>query len=170
MCVCILFQILFPCCCYSVTKLCLTLLTPWTDARQASLFFIISQNFLKFMSIESVILSNHFILCHPLLLLPSVFPSIRIFFSESSLRIRWPESLSFASVLSVNIQDWFSLELTVLTPCSPGDSQESSPAPQFENINSSATAETMYSAYSQKINKNEHKISNADDQGYLISI
>ena len=89
-------------------------LTPWTDAHQASLFFIISQNLLKFMSIESVILSNHFILCHPLLLLPSVFPSIRIFFSESSLRIRWPKSLSFASVLSVNIEDSFSLELTGL--------------------------------------------------------
>ena len=89
-------------------------LTPWTAAHQASQFVIVSQDLLKYMSIESVILSNHFILCHPLLLLPSVFPSIRVFFSESSLRIRWPKSWSFASVLPVNIQDWYSLELTGL--------------------------------------------------------
>ena len=145
-------------------------LTPWTDAHQASLFFIISQNLLKFMSIESVILSNHFILCHPLLLLPSVFPSIRIFFSESSLWIRWPKSLSFASVLSVNIQDWFSLELTGLISLqSRGLSRVFSSTTVWKH-QFFGTAETMYSAYSEKINKNEHKISNADDQGYLISI
>ena len=62
--------------------------TPRTAARQASLSFIISQNLLKLMCIESVMPSNHLILCHPFLLLPSIFPSIRVFFSESALPIR----------------------------------------------------------------------------------
>ena len=65
--------------------------TPWTAARQASLFFTISQNLLKLMSIESVMPSNHLILCRLLLLLPSIFPCIRVFSSESALCIRWPE-------------------------------------------------------------------------------
>ena len=60
--------------------------TPWTTARQASLSFPISQSLLRFVSIESVMPFNHLILCHPLLLLPSVFPSIRVFSSESVLR------------------------------------------------------------------------------------
>ena len=64
------------------------LVTPWTAARQASLSITISQSLLKLMSIESLIPSNHLILCHPLLLLPSIFPSIRVFSSESVLRIR----------------------------------------------------------------------------------
>ena len=63
--------------------------TPWTATRQAFLSFTISQSLLRFMSIVSVMLSNHLILCHPLLLLPSIFPSIRVFSSESALRIRW---------------------------------------------------------------------------------
>jgi len=68
---------------------------------------------LKLMSIESVMPSNHLILCYPLLLLPSVFPSIRVFSSESVLHIRWPKywSEASASVLPVNIQDWFPLGL-----------------------------------------------------------
>ena len=70
--------------------------TPWTAAHQASLFFIISQSLPKFMSIESVILSNHFIFCRPLLFLPSVFPSIRVFFNKSVLCIRWPKYCSFS--------------------------------------------------------------------------
>ena len=65
--------------------------TPWTAARQASLSFTISQGLLKLMSIESVMPSNHLILCYPLLLLPSIFPSIRVFSSESVLCIRWPK-------------------------------------------------------------------------------
>ena len=64
--------------------------TPWTAALQASLPFTISWSLLKFMSIESVISSNHLILCHPLLLLPSIFPSIRVFSKELALCIRWP--------------------------------------------------------------------------------
>ena len=70
--------------------------TPWTAARQASLSFTISQSFLKFMSIESVMPSNHLILCHPLLFLPSIFPSIRVFSNESALHIRWPKYWSFS--------------------------------------------------------------------------
>ena len=64
---------------------------PWTAARQASLSFTISWSLIKLMSIESVMPSNHLILCHPLFLLPSIFPSIRIFSNESALCIRWPK-------------------------------------------------------------------------------
>ena len=70
--------------------------TPWTAARQASLSFTISLSFLKLMSIESMIPSNHLILCHPLLLLPSIFPSSRVFSSELALWIRWPKYWSFS--------------------------------------------------------------------------
>ena len=69
--------------------------TPWTAARQASLFITNCRRLPKFMSIELVILSNHLILCRPLLLLPSIFPSIRVFSNESALRIRWPKYWSF---------------------------------------------------------------------------
>ena len=70
--------------------------TPWTAAHQASLSFAISQSLLKLLSIEWVMLSNHLILCHPLLLLPSIFPSIRVFSSESAPCIRWPKYWSFS--------------------------------------------------------------------------
>ena len=70
--------------------------TPWTAARQASLSNSNSQHLLKLMSIESVMPSNHLILCHPLLLPPSIFPSIRIFSNESVLPIRWPKYWSFS--------------------------------------------------------------------------
>ena len=70
--------------------------TPWTAARQASLSFTISWSLLKLMSIELVMPSNHLILCNPLLLLPLVFPSIRVFSSESSLHNRWPKYQSFS--------------------------------------------------------------------------
>ena len=69
--------------------------TPWTEARQAFLSFTISWSLLKFMFIESVTPFNHLILCHPLLLLPSIFPSIRVFSNESALRIRWPKYWTF---------------------------------------------------------------------------
>ena len=74
--------------------------TPQTAAHQASLSFITSQSLLKFMSIESVMLSNHLILCCPLLLLPSFFPSIRVFSNESALCIRWPKYWSSSISLS----------------------------------------------------------------------
>ena len=69
--------------------------TPWTAARQASLSFTVSQSLLKLMSIKLVMPSNHLILCRPLLLLPSIFPSIGVFFNESVLHIRWPKYWSF---------------------------------------------------------------------------
>ena len=94
--------------------------TPQTAARQASLSFIISRNWLKLMSIESVMPPNHFILCHPLLL-PSIFPSIRSFqmswpFASGGQRIGASAS---APVLPKNIQDWFPLGLTGLIPMQP---------------------------------------------------
>ena len=74
--------------------------TPWTAARQASLSITNSQSLLKLMSTKLVMPSNHLILCHPLLLLPSMFPSIRIFSSESVLCIRWPKYWSFSFSIS----------------------------------------------------------------------
>ena len=74
--------------------------TPWTEACQTSLSFTISQSLLKFMSIESVTPSNHLILCRPLLLLPSIFPSIRVFSNESALCTRWPKYWSFSFNIS----------------------------------------------------------------------
>ena len=76
------------------------LATPWTAACQASLSFTISPSFLKLMSTESVIPSNHLILCRPLLFLPSIFHSIRVFSNESVLHIRWPEYWSFSFSIS----------------------------------------------------------------------
>ena len=73
---------------------------PWTAACQASLSFIVSWSLLKFMSIESVMPSSHLILCRPLLLLPSIFPSITLFSNESVLHIRWPKSWSFSLNIS----------------------------------------------------------------------
>ena len=81
-------------------KTCLVFATPWTAAHQASLSFTISWSWLKLMSIESVMPSNHLILCHPLLLLPSIFPSIRVFSNELALCIRWPKYWSFTFSLS----------------------------------------------------------------------
>ena len=114
--------------------------TTWTTARQASLSIINSQSLLKLMSIELVMPSNHLILCCPLLLLPPNPPSIRVFSKESALCIRWPKYWSFSFSISPSNEhpglssfgmDWLGL-LAV-----QGDSQESSPTPQFKNINSS---------------------------------
>ena len=76
--------------------------TPWTAACQASLSITNSKNLFKLMSIESVTPSNHLILCHPLLLVPSIFPSIRVFSSESVLYIRWPKYWSFGFSISLS--------------------------------------------------------------------
>ena len=85
----------------------------WPAASQASLSIASSWSLLKLMSIESVMPSNHFILWHPLLLMPSIFPSIRVFSNESVLRIRWPKYWSFGFRIShMNIQDRFPLGLT----------------------------------------------------------
>ena len=92
--------------------------TPWTAACQAYMLIKNSQNLLKLMSIESVMPSNHLILCHPLLLLPSIFPSIRVFSNGSALRIRWPKYWSFSFNISPSNEhlglisfrmDWFDL-------------------------------------------------------------
>ena len=92
--------------------------TPWTTAHQASLSITNSQNLLKLMSIKSVMPSNHLILCCPLLLLPSIFLSIRVFSDESVLRIRWPKYWSFSFSISASNEylglisfrmDWFDL-------------------------------------------------------------
>ena len=74
--------------------------TPRTVAGQASLSFTITWSLLKLMSIESVMPSNHLVLCHPLLLLPSILPRIRVFSNESSLYIRWPKYWSFSFIIS----------------------------------------------------------------------
>ena len=116
-------------------SLCVHLfVTPWTVVHLVSVSFTISCSLLKLISIESVMSSIQIILCHPLLLLPSIFPGIRLFSNELALCIRWPKywSLDSASVLPVNIQGWFPLGLTVWSPCSSRDSQESFPAPLFK--------------------------------------
>ena len=94
--------------------------TPWTAACQASLSITNSWSLLKLMPIESVMSSNHLILYCPLFLLPSIFPSIGVFSSESALHIRWPKYWSFSFIISPsnkqNIQGWFPLGLTGLIP------------------------------------------------------
>ena len=75
-------------------------MTPWTAAHQTSLSITISQSLLKFMSIESVMPSNNFVFCRPLLLLPSIFPSIRVFSNELVLHIRWSKYWSFSFSIS----------------------------------------------------------------------
>ena len=112
--------------------------TPWTAASQPSLFFTISWSLLKLISIDSVMPSNHLILSHPLLLLPSIFPNIRVFSDESALCIRWPKYWSFSlCILPMTIQEWFPLGLTSLISLqSKGLSPESSPTLQFKSTKS----------------------------------
>ena len=113
---------------------------PWTATCQASLSFTISQNLLKLLSIELVMPSNHLVLCHLLLLPPSIFPSIRVFSNESVLHIRWPKDWSFSFSTSPSNEysgfisfriDW--LDLLAIQ----GTLKESSPEPQFKSMNSS---------------------------------
>ena len=97
-----------------------------------------SRSLLKLMSIASVMPSNHLILCHRLLLLPSIFPSVRVFSNESVLHIRWPKCRSF-SISLPNEQSGlisFRMDWLDLSPCSPRNYQESSPTPQFRSISS----------------------------------
>ena len=113
--------------------------TPWTAARRASLSITNSWSLLKLMSIELVMPSNHLILCHPLFLLPSIFPSIRVFYSESVLH-QVAKGLEF-QLQHQSFQWIFRTDFLyyglVGTPCSPSNSQESSPTSQFKSINSS---------------------------------
>ena len=124
--------------------------TPWTAVCQASLSITNSQSLLKLISIESMRPSNHLILCHPLLLLPPIPPSIRVFSNESALCIRWPKYWSFSfSISSSNEYSGlisFRLDWLDGSPCSPRDSQESSLTPQFKSINSSVLS-LLYSQF-----------------------
>ena len=112
---------------------------PWNKASQASLSITNSWSPPKPMSIESVMPSNHLILCHPLLLLPSIFPSIRVFSNEWVLHIRWPKYWHFSFNISPSNEHpgLISFRMDWLDLCSPRDFQESSPTSQFKSINSS---------------------------------
>ena len=88
------------CCCCSVTQSCPNFVTPWTAACQAFLFITNSRSLTKLISIELVMPSNHLNLCHPLLLLCSIFPSIRVFSNESVRHIKWPKYWSFSFKIS----------------------------------------------------------------------
>ena len=132
-------------CCFQLLSHVQLFATPWTAASHDSLSITNSQSLFKLMSINLVMPSNHLILCRPLLFLPSIFPSIRVFSNESVFHIRWPKywrfnfsispSNEYSGLISFRIdflQDWLAGSL-----CSPRDSHESSPTPQFKSINSS---------------------------------
>ena len=108
-----------------------TLCDPMTAARQASLSITNSQSLLKLMSMESVMPSNHLILCHHLLLLPSIFPSIRVFSNESVLLIRWPKHWSFSFSISPSSEYSGLISFQMAWLVSLGLAV-SSPAPQFK--------------------------------------
>ena len=121
--------------------------TPWIAARQASLSITNSRSSLRLMCMESVMPSSHLILCRPLLLLPSVFPvsgsfQMSQFFRSGGQSVGVSAS---TSVLPMNTQAWSPLGWTGWISYSPGDSQESSPTPQFKSINSSVLS-FLYSA------------------------
>ena len=126
----------------SVAQSCPTLCDPMIAARQASLSITNSRRSLRLTSIESVLLSSHLILGRPLLLLPPIPPSIRVFSNESTLHMRWPKYWSFSFSIIPSREISFRADLLqnglVGSSCSPRDSQESSPTPQFKGINSSA--------------------------------
>jgi len=113
--------------------------TPWTAACQASLSISNSRSLLKFMSIKSVMPSNHLILCRLLPFLPSIFPSIRVFSNESVLRIRWPKYWSFSFSISPSNEHsgLISFRMDWLDLLGVQGTLKSSPTPQFKSINSS---------------------------------
>ena len=113
-------------------------MTPWTAARQVSLSITNSQSLLKLMSIESMMPSNHFILCCPLLLLPSIFPSIRVFSREAALPIRWPQhwSSGFSVSPSSDYSGLISFRMDWLDLLAVPGALRASPTPQFRSINS----------------------------------
>ena len=124
----------------SVTQSCLTLCDPWTAAHQASLSITNYRSLLKLLSMELVMPSNHLSFCCPLILPPSIFPSIRVFSNESVLHIKWSKYWSFSFSISLSNEYSglidFPQDGLVGSPCSTRDSQESSPTPQLESINS----------------------------------
>ena len=111
--------------------------TPWTAALQASLSNTNSRSPHKLMSIELVMPANHLILCRPLLLLPSIFPSIRVFSNESALLIRWPKYWSFSFNISLSNEHpgLICLRMDWLDLLAVQGLQESSPTPHFKSIN-----------------------------------
>ena len=113
--------------------------TPWTAARQPSPSITNSRSLLKLMSMELVMPPNHSILCRPLLLPPSIIPSIRVFSNESVLRIRWPKywSFSFSISSSNEYSGLISFRIDWLDLLAVQGTLESSPTPQFKSINSS---------------------------------
>ena len=115
-------------------------MTPWTAACQASLSVTNSQSLLKLMSIKTVMPSNHLILPCPLLLQPSIFPTIRVFSSESVLRIRWPKywSFSFSMSPSNEYSGLISFRIDWIDLFAVQGTREYSPKPQFKSINFSA--------------------------------
>ena len=118
----------------------MTLCDPMDGSTQASLSFTIPLSSLKLMSIESVMPLNHLILYHQLFFPPLIFPRIRIFSSELALCIRWPNywSFSFSICPSSEYSGLISFRIDLFDLLCPRDSQKSSPAPQFKNINSLA--------------------------------
>ena len=127
-----------PCCVQSLSHVRL-FATPRTAACQASLSITNSWSLLKLKSIKLVMPSNHLILCHPLLL-PSIFPSIKVFSNESVLPIMWPKFWSFSFSIRPSNEDLGLISLRICkmgSPCSPRDSQGSSPTPQSKSISSS---------------------------------
>ena len=114
--------------------------TPWIAACQASLSITNSQSLPKLMSIKLVMPSSHLILCHPLLLLPPIHLSIRVFSNESTLRMRWPKYWSFSFSISPSKQhpDWSPLGWTGWISLQSKGLSESSRIPQLKSINSSA--------------------------------
>ena len=129
------------CCCCLFAKSCPTFYNPMDCSTPVSLSFTISWSLLKLMSVESVMPSNHFTLCHPHLLLPSIFPSNRVISNESALHFKWPKYWNFNFSISPSNEysglssfriDWFDLLAVQGTP------KRASPAPQFKSINSSA--------------------------------
>ena len=123
----------------SVAQLCPTLCDPMDCSTPASLSITSSQSLLKLMVIESVMPSNHLILCHPLLLLPSGFPCIRVFSNESVLHIRWPRNWTFSFSISPpnEYSRLISFRMDRLDLLAVQGTLESSPTPQFKSINSS---------------------------------
>ena len=127
--------------------------TPWTAACQASLSITNSRSLPKLMSIKSVMPSNHLILCHPLLFLPSIFPSIRVFSNKSALHIRWPNYWSFSFNISPSNEHsgLISFQMDWLDLLAVQGTLKSSPTPQFKSINSSVLS-FLYSPALTSIN------------------
>ena len=127
--------------------------TPWTAAHQASLSITNSQSLLKLMPVESVMPSSHLILCCPLLLLPSILRSIKVFPNESALSIRWPKYWSFGFNISPSNEylGLISFRMDWLDLLAVQGTQESSPTPQFKSINSSIKALELKLTFSSPV-------------------